>query len=271
MWLGIAIVLEVLWAVGALNSLGLLPKDISKYFADPGWRVRGFAWIGIAIAIAILLSGEYKTIWSGLWPELLGIGVGVLGIDELNRQRSEREYKRNIIRQMASFSNGFALEAARIALDEEWLQDGTFVGAHLWKADLTGADLMEANLTGADLRGAILTGALLRGAILTGALLSEAILTGADLWKAELTGADLSGANLAGVKFWGANLEGALLWRANLAGENLLKTDLRGALYDNTTQWPGDFDPKVKGAVDSDEMSKEEWELWQKKYRPKKK
>jgi uncharacterized protein YjbI with pentapeptide repeats len=110
-------------------------------------------------------------------------------------------------------------------------------GADLLGTDLHGADLSEADFTGADLAYSDFVGANLCGANLTsaklGSNLSGVNLSGADLSGADLSGTDLSGTDLSGTDLEGANLEGA---------------NLEGAVVDDSTIWPGGFDPKTASA-----------------------
>lgn len=69
--------------------------------------------------------------------------------------------------------------------------------------------------------------------------LANAILTGAVLINVDLRRADLSGANLCG-----ANLRTSLL---QSAADN--RVILNGAVYDEQTEWPADFDYEAAGAV----------------------
>jgi hypothetical protein len=242
MWLGIVIVgVLIVWTVGGLASLDLLPQNVSKHFNTPekrvAWAVRIFAGFLTIVGIASYAIVE-KGILHDFSTEMIGIGIGVWGIDELNRRRSVQEYKRGIIQQMASRSNDFALDAARIANNEGWLQDGSFKGERLTYVNLKGAGLWKANLEGANLR------------------------------FANLERADIGKANLKGVDLQGANLKGAFLLKANFTRANLKFANLEGAIYDKNTNWPDSFDPKEKGAINKDELSEDEEEDWLKKYRP---
>jgi uncharacterized protein YjbI with pentapeptide repeats len=142
-----------------------------------------------------------------------------------------------------------------------------FVGANLCGANLTGARLWFADFTRADLTGANLTGAEYACPTLTRANLTNANLAGADLGSAPLEGANLEGANLtsaklgsnlSGVNLSGADLSGADLSGTDLSGTDLSGTDLEGAnleganlegaVVDDSTIWPGGFDPKTASA-----------------------
>ena len=203
-------------------------------------------------------------------------------------EKKEMELKENVIAQMASRNNSFALEAVGIATDKGWLYDGSLEGvkfrnANLMRADFqsanfAGADFLSAKLTGANLRGASLDGAILvlanfeeadlLNANITGAFLLRAKVAGANLAEANLTGANLQQADFAGTILWKANLEGADLAGANITGANLGGANLKGVVYDDKTRWPDGFDPKSAGAINMGELSEEEMDVWQKKYRP---
>ena len=114
---------------------------------------------------------------------LLGTVVGLAQEASLEEQQREE-----LVLQMASQSNDFAVEAARILGSKGWLEDGTTHGinlreAHLDGANLGGADLAEANLDHARLERSNLAGADLENA---------------DFDRAELTDANLDQANLTG-------------------------------------------------------------------------
>ena len=86
---------------------------------------------------------------------------------------------------------------------------GHFVGARLWKTDLSHGRLDGANFTGADLAGGSLRKSKLRGAKFQDAVLVAVDLQGADLRDADFTGADLAQAKLQGADLTGAVLDGA--------------------------------------------------------------
>ncbi len=279
MWLDIAIAVGlIVWAVGGLIALNPLPWHIRKYWDVPGEKelriIQAIALLLIVAGVTVFFVTEPGSLLHDLWPEMISTGGAVLGIDELNRRRSAQEYKQSVIRQMGSLSNDFALDAARIAKNEGWLEDGSFIGADLMRANLAGAHLADANLKGAVLLGANLAGVFLWEANLAGAELEianliradlvEANLTGAELVEANLAGANLSGTNLTGANLSGANLTGASLSGANLIGVDLWAAKIEGVLYNSYTKWPDDFDPIAAGAINSDEMSEQERKEWKK-------
>lgn len=109
--------------------------------------------------------------------------------------------------------------------------------------DFTDAQYDEVNLDEADLSGVNLSNSNLSCGSMIRANLNGANLSNTDLSDANLTEANLKGANLNG-----ANLNHAYLYSADL--EN---TDLRGVAldyveYDETTKFPGGFDPSSSDA-----------------------
>ncbi len=140
-----------------------------------------------------------EQLYSNFGIELFSIAITVIVIEGLNERRAKQERKTELILQMSSPGNSFAVEAVRILRQKGWLEDGSLRDARLLDANLQGAQLRRANLRGADLWNANLRGVILR----------NAKLQGADLWLAKLQGADLSSVNLGGADLWNANLRGA--------------------------------------------------------------
>lgn len=129
--------------------------------------------------------------------------------------------------------------------------------ANLDYANFQKADLSNANLKKSSLIKANLCRANLRNANLTGADLSNANLTGADLTGINLSNANLNKANLSIVRFEKVDITKSIVANfssANFVGALFLGVDLRnvnleGSLYDNTTKFPIDFDPVVRGML----------------------
>ncbi|MCJ2543881.1 pentapeptide repeat-containing protein [Thermostichus vulcanus] len=175
-------------------------------------------------------------------------------------------------------------ELEQAHLPELDLQGSNLQGANLsWanlslallnRSDLSEALLIETNLTGAELQNAILTFAYAQKANLSGAYVGGSDLEGIDLSLANLYGAYFPGSNLRGAYLESANLQrsifqGANLERARLKGADLRQTDLRGAnligadlretnieetfwsgaVYDQTTLFPANFNPEKLGLV----------------------
>lgn len=271
MWLDIAIVAGlIVWAVGGLIALNPLPWHIRKYWDAPGAKelriIQAIALLLIVAGVTVFFAAEPGSFWHDLWPEMISTGGAVLGIDELNRRRSAQEYKRGIIRQMASRSNDFALDAARIAKDERWFYDGSLKKINLQGANLVGADFREANLTGGDFTFANLSKAYLFDANFAEARLLRANLAEATLTFANLKGAYLLGADLTNTAMQYVNLSDAYLTDANFEGADLQYANLSGAIYNNT-RWPADFEPTAVGAIDWERMEVEDRIKWLSKFR----
>ena len=188
-------------------------------------------------AMAVVIGIEtYRNVDVGFWElfganfstELASIAITVIVIDQLYRRRSKREYKRQIIKQMGSPVHDAAVEAARVAREKDWLDDGSLKGAHLYGANLEEVLMGYANLEGASLYKANLKGANLQ----------FVNLEGAQLFATNFKGADLQGANLKGADLMKANLEGADLGHANLEGAELAYANLSGVKYNDETKWP---------------------------------
>lgn len=185
-------------------------------------------------------------LYANFGAEFIGIAITVLVIDFLNQLRQEQELKRQLIRDMGSEVNIFAVRAVRElkahgGKPNSWLKDGTLCNALLLGANLSGAPLEGANLCGADL-----TGAVLREAFLVDAQLRKAILRFADLSDADLEAADLSEADLSGAVLRRTNLKEADMREANI--EDAI---IDGVIHDSGTRWPAGFDPSVLQGVGS--------------------
>jgi len=243
------LVLIAVWMVLRINPVWLqeneraseLYKSARRWFAErwqePGGKLRFATWL---TAIVLTLLTVVVPPFRQFTPELVGISLGVIVLDELNQLRQRAEFKQSTIRQMASHSNDFALDAARLVVQNGWHVDGS----------LKGADLAGANLAGVDLRGANMENVILTRACLQRANLGGANLQGADLAYAELqesrfsesngekgvilwTGANLQGANLQGAKLQDALLQFVNLRGANLSVANLHRAVLKGANLQN--------------------------------------
>lgn len=144
--------------------------------------------LGYVDGVVHLIS-YLSTFYQDIRSELIGIGITVLIIDNVNEMVRRRAEKERLILQMGSPEHGFAIEAARQLHTRGWLDA-------LKSANLVKANLSDSRLSGANLNHSNLIGANLSGGIFIGANLSEANLYQASLQKADLRGADLSRANL---------------------------------------------------------------------------
>jgi hypothetical protein len=260
---GIAIVaILAVWTFGGLNSLGLLPRELAKYFSDPEkWAtliVRGLAALLVIIGLASYFVAKPGFCYD-FSQEMVAAGFGVLGIDQLNRWRSTRELKLQTFRQIRFSSNAFALEALLVARHMGWFDMIICPGTDLQLANLAGAVLGDVNLAGATLWITDLTKAKLGGANLEGAELGFANLTGTFLEAANLANASLENATLTEADF-----ESAYLMGASFKGAiDSLRANFMMALYDSTTIWPNDFDPRQAGAINLDELSGSRRKKWE--------
>ncbi|ELS00383.1 putative low-complexity protein [Xenococcus sp. PCC 7305] len=109
------------------------------------------------------------------------------------------------------------------------LSDADLRASSLIRAELSGANLSRTNLSGTDLSRANLATAQLIESNLFGSCLNKACLTAAKLVKVNLGYANLTGTYLIGV--------------------NLSEANLVGAIYDNETIFPPNFDPVNAGML----------------------
>jgi hypothetical protein len=249
-----------------ITSAGIIILLIATRQGDLLVIVGGLATF---IAGVIGMNAPRETWMRDIAPELIGISIGVMGIDQLYQIRLAEDDRQAVIRQLGSPSHDFAIEAVRIARYEGWLVDGSLEGAdledaNLARAYLVDADLGQANLARAILRSAILRSAKLERAILRRAILidahleyaflrrahlEDAILTQAHLARAYLVGAILSSAVMSGTQLVGADLSGADLRSADFSGANLEGANLTRAHYTADTIWSEGFDPAKAGAI----------------------
>jgi hypothetical protein len=179
--------------------------------------------VGIATGLAAWLASgpeDWKSLGLNLATDLVGAAViYTLLVLILERTESRESDKERLVAEMGSSVREVAVAAARRLRERGYLGDDALRGADLSRANLRRADLHEANLSDANL--------------------SEANLSETNLWEANLHKANLSDANLRGADLRGANLRGA----------NLSEISLGEARYDDTTEWPKDYDPAEGGAV----------------------
>ena len=168
--------------------------------------------------------------WQGISTELFGavittISFGVILLVFQQYQNVGND-KADLILQMGSPNNAFAVEAVRVAGQKGWLFDGTLKDAQLIGANLEGVDLISANMQGANLfeinlQDADLAEIHLEGADLRFAELQESFMLFAILEGADLKGTNLQGADLGQTNLLGASLQSALFQDTNLSGATL--------------------------------------------------
>jgi hypothetical protein len=159
--------------------------------------------------------------------DLIGIGITVLIIDNVNEMYRRRAEKERLILQMGSPEHGFAIEAARQLHNRGWLD--SLEGANLSKADLSNTHLSNVNLSRSNLLGVNFSGASLIGANLSKANLRLALLRKTDLRGANLSEVDLNHADLRGARLVGRDLRQRES-RGATAEENGNRTFMKDAL-----------------------------------------
>lgn len=281
MWIGLLVLAVILtWLIIGIVALGFHSFTFvwfQEIFNEPTKVAIAFGFFGVLLAgigsFVLYRWADIASLFSDFYANLatvfIDIAITVLVVDRVYAWRSAREEKRRILRQMASRSNEFAIEAVRLARNSGWLEDGS-----LKRIDLSAANLEGAILFRADLEGAVLINAILRRANLSGAIIKHVDLSCADLENADLATSrfeithsvtkdlvhqlsyikcieslnpdkldrtNLNPANLENVNFLGANLKNAKLmatnlsliqWTAvNLDGVNMYKANLERSQF----------------------------------------
>ncbi len=145
----------------------------------------------------------------------------------------------NLSKTNLSSANLTQANLVKANLSEANLQSAKLERAKLSKASLRVARLEYANFSDADLNGANLSGAKLS---------QQTKFTNANLAQSNLSGINLRGADLKTADLTNANLSNSNLLEANLDGANLKEVQLQGALCNQATLFPADFDPVKAGA-----------------------
>lgn len=270
-WPIVGIGILLLWVIYAAIALDI-PIFFVEWYKSPGNSIRLITWIGSIFIVLITGFNSTDSLLGSLRNDAITVAVTVIVIEEVGRYRAALEEKERIIRQMASHSNDFALDAVRQIMEKGWHRDGSlreksFDGARLQNVTLGGIDLQQAVLWEANLQKGYLVAANLQGAFLLNANLQDALLVNAKLQEAILTGANLQKAYLINANLQGARLEHTDLQRASLEGANLDDTDLTSTMLSGATYsieaavitwpagievpktvWPFGFDPIEAGA-----------------------
>ena len=116
-------------------------------------------------------------------------------------------------------------------------------GLNMKGQNLSGARLEYVNLRGADFSAADLSMARFQGSDLRAANFSGATMDKTVFYRADVRGANFTNSKIVKADFQQARLEGA-----NLCSATIESSDMR-ATYDESTTWPGNFDPGFQGAV----------------------
>lgn len=219
--------------------------------------------------------------WQGVSTEMVGAVITTIlltVIVSIVQDAADREtYRKDLIRNLGSSDNGFALQSVDLLREEGWLMDGTLAEISLTAADLRNADLSNANLTGVDLRFADLRGANLFNANLSNADLRYTLMQQVntrDLFDVDdarqalrdklfdferLAEAPFNFAAIAILQAWAystrANLQGADLRFADLSGSDLSFSDFSDAiLLDARFNGANLFMVDLSGAIVSEDL-----------------
>lgn len=229
-----------------LAIFGLYVLIVKEWQGTPSWLTCSFGQNVWNILVAIS-------------PELIGIAIGVLGIDLLVESRDNRQAKARLIRELGSEHNDIADSAAIELSARKWLQNGSVKDAELRRANLKRTRLLNADFSEANLRRAIFSGAKtynakfinadLKGATFQDAYIGDhedkkegADFTDADLFLADFSNADCYRSNFAKAKLQGCNLRGA-----NLTGTTGWSSAIiEQTFYDKTTVWPPELQDKER-------------------------
>ncbi len=221
----------------ALGENGYMVKD--KDVSQKDWRYEPdtfdyarykvhFIALALAALIGIGVLLNLPSYWENVFITAIGLAFTVFILDKNAEDRAIRQRKEELILQMGSPDNGFAVEAARLLRLKGWLTDGSLKGAHL-----TAANLRQAGLGGTNLQSSDLSNADLSGAYLGFSDLEDANLNSASLFTADLTHANLKVARLSAAKLRIANMN-----RANLLGAIMTSADVSGADFQGANlQW----------------------------------
>ncbi|MEP6988104.1 MAG: pentapeptide repeat-containing protein [Chloroflexota bacterium] len=187
------------------------PFDAKNYKSF--YQLVGGAFITVIILLigGFIYSNPNSGYWINIYATLVGAVLAIAVIDrraeersrlervaeaEVAENRATKQRKEELILQMGSPDNGFAVEAVRLLEQKGWLRDESLMKADLHKANLQGAYLLVANLQHAKLPLANLQNAYLHGANLYSADLAGANLRNTNLELANLNEAYLNGTNL---------------------------------------------------------------------------
>lgn len=252
------------------------PEDLYRRepFDYRRWRsfyelLGGLIAVSLLVGIGILIfATDAPNYWQNIYVTIIGAALTVFVLDRGAEQRAIRQRKEELILQMGSPANEFAIEAARLLRVKGWLSDRSLEAVHLDYANLQNAYLRDATLAGAyiaeaNLEGTHLTTANLSHVNFWKSNLRRAKLIGANMeWAylraAKLDNADLRGANLMCAKLDEADFQYAWLIGSVLENAKMSATDLRGAVLVNANMLDADLD----GAVFSEETVLPDGTYW---------
>ncbi|MBN8596010.1 MAG: pentapeptide repeat-containing protein [Anaerolineae bacterium] len=122
-------------------------KSIHRDYHNFYQLLRGVVLVAVLAGIGVLIfSSDLPSYWQNIYVTIVGAIGTVLIIDQRAEQRAIRQRKEELIAQMGSRSNAFALEAVRLLRSKKWLMDGSMNGANLSRGELENAELQFADL-----------------------------------------------------------------------------------------------------------------------------
>lgn len=155
---------------------------------------------------------------TNLYTELLSIGVTILVLNWFADRRARNQRKQELLLQLSSPSNDFALEASRQLDQLGWLEDGTLSGTEFSGGNLKGAKFLAADL-------------------------SRTWWIGAHFEKASLSETKFNEASFTFCFFndtdcWRVDFENAVIASCVFRGANLIDANMCGARFDEGTILP---------------------------------
>ena len=114
------------WAVYGLHVLDLhqaVNESLGNWFKQAGNPVRFATWLVAVLATTVVWSASKDGVLGELRTEVTGIAITVILIDELVIYRSRLERKQEIFEQLQSPVRDVAVEALRLVVKNEWLEE----------------------------------------------------------------------------------------------------------------------------------------------------
>lgn len=153
-------------------------------------RSSGWLFLVIGLVAGLLIPGLIRIVGTdingfldNLVPEFFGIVFTVLIIDTLDKRRENILVRDQLLRQLHSYYNPFALQSIEELRVLGYLSDGSLNGLDLRGSDWREGNLYEAVLVGADLRNANLHNAdFARANIRDAQVTEEQLVTTKILW-----------------------------------------------------------------------------------------
>lgn len=188
---------------------------------------------GISRKTATTKAEWWMSWWQGMSAGLVGTIITALFFTLLlpafQQSQAVRNRQTELVLQLGSPDNAFAVEAARQLLASKWFIEPILNGAYLYGADLHNIDLAGANLDYSIFAYADLSHANLSQPVLFEQLHGEYLSLPPRLNTTQLCGASFLEATLYQTNFRRADLRHAIFSSANGRAVNLSEADLRDA------------------------------------------